>query len=222
MNDYKKTHIPKRFWSMTLEDYRIAREGRSQFGSTVALETTREYIASLKENREFGTGLTYCGPPGTGKTMLMCITGMAAFDAGFSVLYLPLAKYIRQQLIVMKPEENQNEHNIDAIRATLVKARNKIDFLLLDDVGKEHWTESRYAEDEFDFLVRLRFDLGLPTLMTSNFDPEEWGKKTVSGQMVDRYGESMVSFIQEAAPPVETDAADYRKLIRRRGYSDLV
>ena len=74
------------------------------------------------------------------------------------------------------------------IQKLLNRLRNEYDFLLIDDVGKEYRTSSNFAENEFDYLLRHRYDRGLPTLMTSNVPLDQW---------VETYGEAMHSFVHE-------------------------
>lgn len=204
---YERSLIPKRFWGKTLKDYKV---GRGQ-GSREGYDAAGAYIDSLQRHRDEGTGLTLLGPPGGGKTMLLSLIGMAAVDAKYDVLYLPLAKYVRLELNMIRWERLDDEDVDDdrvKLRQKLLDIRNKTEFLLLDDVGKEHVTETRFAEDEFDFLLRNRFDLALPTLMTSNLKLKRWFDIESTGG---RYTEAMESFLYEAAPPVEMDEVDYRK-----------
>lgn len=193
---YGGTRIPKRFWGKKLENYEVTK------GTTRAVQEVGDYIAHIDAKKEDGRGLTLIGDPGVGKTMLMSIIGMAAHDAGYSVMYLPLAVYIKWLLNMISWEQwGAAESDWEDLRQKTLAARNKIDFLLLDDVGKEHVTHTQFAEDEFDFLVRLRYDFARPTIMTSNKPVDSWAL---------RYSKSMASFIHEAAPPVEVLSQDYR------------
>lgn len=204
---YERSLIPKRFWGKTLDDYKVGRG----YGSEDGRAAVDDYIQNMKEHREHGVGVTLLGPPGTGKTLLLSIIGMSAADQKYDVLYMPLAKYVRLELNLMRWERYQDEEvegDWVKLRQKLLDIRNKVEFLLLDDVGKEHVTDTRYAEDEFDFLLRNRYDCGLPTLMTSNLKLHRWGAP--EDGLKGRYTEAMESFIHEAAPVVEIDEADYR------------
>lgn len=208
--DYKRTQIPKRFWEKTLSDYKV---GRGQ-GSMEGLDAAAAYIDTLARHRDDGTGLTFAGPAGAGKTMLACLIGQAAFDKGFKVIFMTLAKYYRLQTNLWAWKDHEDDEVArDWLQARNIslKIRNSTDLLLLDDVGKEHITMTHFAEDEFDYLLRSRFDNGLPTIMTTNIPVEEWSHRNVLGQEVERYGDSMVSFIHEAAPPIEVDTKDFRR-----------
>jgi DNA replication protein DnaC len=211
---YERSLIPKRFWGKTLSNYR---PGRGQ-GSREGYDAAGAYIDKLVDHREDGTGITFLGPPGVGKTMLLALVGMAAVEKGYDVLFMPLAKYIRLELNMIRWEKHQADEDIvedwTKLRQKLLDIRNKVEFLLLDDVGKEHITETHFAEDEFDFLFRNRFDLGLPTLITSNTPVEAWAKTTVNNVTRDHYGPAMASFLIEAAPVIEMHDADFRPRLR--------
>ena len=194
----KLTRIPRRFWGVSLEDYEVTGDGTKRVKDAV-----EQYLDTIHDKKEWGTGLTLLGPPGTGKTMLLSVIGRYALEQGYSVLYVPLALYIRWMLNMISWQDWATaEQDWEKLRQVTLRIRNKVDFLLLDDVGKEHKTNSRYAEDEFDFLIRHRYDCARPTLMTSNTPLADW---------VTAYSEAMESFIHEAAPVIEFDVKDRRK-----------
>lgn len=193
---YRTTKIPQRFWGMSLDSYKIPP------GSEDARDIVGDYIANIGSYLSDGVGLTFSGPPGEGKTMLMSIIGMAAVDAGYTVYYMPMARYIRNQLnlIAWSGVDALEDDFVDTTRLQL-RVRNKVQFLLLDDVGKEHHTNTGFAQDEFDFLVRLRYDKALPTIITTNVPVDTWNGK---------YSAAMQSFVNEAFPEVIIDTKDYR------------
>jgi DNA replication protein DnaC len=79
-------------------------------------------------------------------------------------------------------------------------------WLVLDDIGKEHSTASGFTQDEFYLLMRSRFDLALPTLITSNDRLSDWAHTQ---------GQSMESFMDEACVQVYADG-DFRRSQRAR------
>lgn len=200
----RNTNIPKRFHDTVLSDYDPVR------GDAHALEAVEAYADDLAAHRDAGKGLLLTGSPGAGKTMLACGVLNAARENGYSVFYLTFHDYVRYHTNGFDLKRAWEKHDdVDAYRDwktlfdRIVAVRNSVEFLVLDDVGKEHSTQSRFAEDEFDSLLRHRYDRGLPTIMTTNMRPSSWAGT---------YSASMESFIHEACVLVPVDPkADYRK-----------
>lgn len=203
--DLQKANIPKRFQNSSIADYRVA----SNRGDPAALEETQHYIEELPDHvNGDGKGVLFLGKGGTGKTMLSCILARTAISKGFSAYYLTVAGYIKLNLQVMTLKDAWMAGNKEAmdewdVKTKLIKdIRNSFQLLVLDDVGKEHTTSTRFAEDEIDFLLRYRFDMGLPTVMSSNNPISQWATL---------YSDSMESFIHEAFFIVPMTAKDYRR-----------
>lgn len=199
----RQANIPKRFFNVGLSDFKLP--NLSEIDSVV------EYKENIEEHiRTDGVGLLLLGPGGTGKTMLSCIIANTAISKGFSCYYTTVSGYIRLAIQAMNLKDAWMADNSDtdsksewATKTKLLKdIRNSIELLVLDDVGKEHTTGTRFAEDEIDFLLRYRFDLGLPTVMSSNYPVSQWATM---------YSESMESFIHEAYILVSMTAKDYRR-----------
>jgi DNA replication protein DnaC len=71
--------------------------------------------------------------------------------------------------------------------------------LIIDDLGKERGTN--YEDSSFDELLRSRYDKGLPTIVTTNVNRENWK---------DQYGDAMGSFVYEAFHQVKITSKDLR------------
>jgi DNA replication protein DnaC len=76
---------------------------------------------------------------------------------------------------------------------------NNVQVLILDDIGKEHRTATGWAENQFDAVLRARFNAGLPTIVTTNVPLKDWGSV---------YGEAMGSFAHEAFIPLVITAPE--------------
>jgi DNA replication protein DnaC len=175
-------------------------------GQEVAYADLVAYSEWFYENWKSGAGMTLVGPHGTGKTTLACALAVTlATTWRFAVAFTTLDRYIRGQQRVMSL--NRLTHGGDQIEA---EARQEIgeimheDWVLrrgaylvvIDDVGREYRTGSGWAAQEFDSLLRERYDMGLPTIITTNTPIEQWSEE---------YSIGMRSFAREACPVVTVD-----------------
>jgi DNA replication protein DnaC len=158
-----------------------------------------------------GVGLLLVGTPGQGKTTMAStalqslIRGIPADATGVLPRHLgrfmDYPKYLRLQQKKWD-EENDDVHDIgfrlDSIRGDLGTIDNTQVFIL-DDLGKEYRTSSGWSENQFDALLRSRFNAGLPTIVTTNVPKQDWGKV---------YGEPMGSFVNEAFIPVVVSSSE--------------
>lgn len=156
------------------------------------------------------------GVPGRGKTMLACAllneyhaeyrvrtTGRNVDPAVRTVLlqercpvyFIQLAQLIEMRIrafklhdMVMKGMVEPTEYlELDQL---IEDMKTRVAVLVIDDVGKEHRTNSGFAEDVFDLLVRTRHNLGLTTIYTSNVPLSRWSSQ---------YSDSMKSLIERSS-----------------------
>lgn len=195
----RKTNMPRWLWEARLDDY--THDAKIK-------RIVEQYIEDLKFHRETdGKGLMLVGPPGTGKTLLAGVVLREAHEANYRCGFFLTANYLKLLRDMMALEQlgaagdpvaQEKWHAKNDLHD---KIRSRYDFIVLDDVGKEHATRSAWAEDELDLLLRHRYNRGLPTIITSNQRVSEWGF---------RYSDSMESFLAEAFVPVVAIGDDYR------------
>lgn len=195
----QNANIPPRYWDRPFE----------WLEPSDATAEVEKYLNDLKTHRHEGRGLLMLGHPGRGKTHLGCALLMEAMAEGYSVMFTTISAYRHRLMRQMQLNTAWSRMgDEDAYREWLqhdeaLKAmRNNIEFLMIDDVGKEYSTDSRWIEDELDFLLRHRYDRGLPTIMTTNKPLAEWKA---------RYSDSMESFLRESCVLVGVDGPDRRK-----------
>jgi DNA replication protein DnaC len=152
-----------------------------------------------------GLGLLLHGAPGQGKTALAAVTlqealrGANARSWGDTWVkdYQPfrgahMAPYRHFPQLTQRQFNNATTEAEDYLLLDIrgdLTTDTAVRLLVLDDVGKEHRTASGWAASYFEELIRTRFYNGWPTIITTNFTPE---------QFTEIYGESAGSFIHEA------------------------
>jgi len=163
-----------------------------------------------------GLGIMLVGNPGHGKTTLAS-TALQSLIRGIpgEVLgtpgtlpnrigaFMDYPKLLRLQKSLWSEENEADQLLLDSIYGDSDRMNN-VRVFVLDDLGKEYRTTSGWAENTFDALLRSRFNAGLPTIVTTNVELENWGGV---------YGEPMGSFALEAFVPVKVRAlkGDRRK-----------
>jgi len=150
-----------------------------------------------------GKGVMIFGDPGFGKTTVASamlqemITSfmMDSFDAPNSVLVRPVYFASFNNLISLKGEIISNEaHDSDeklfqGVMGDCKDDAYNIRVLVIDDIGKEHMSQSGWQRNLLHDIIRSRHGRGLPTIITTNLSPEDWA---------DVYGTATGSFINEA------------------------
>jgi DNA replication protein DnaC len=181
--------IPKRFKQATIASW----AEKAKATGTIPKVLTH-YVEHLDEYYDKGQGLLLLGPGGRGKSYVAAAVLNAAVPK-YRVRFIPLARLIR--LAQSRFEASGKDFDAyELVNNELIGLRNVIDFLVIDDVGKEYRSSSGYAQSEFDYTLRYRYDEGLPTIMTSNLSIDEW---------TEVYGEPMASFVHEACVMVALD-----------------
>lgn len=182
------------------------------------------FVRDYKAGENTGVGLALTGKPGRGKTTLACAIlnelvweapkatlghhPEAAFSMNRPLVFTEFASYLadKKRLFKMEaqglmdtPDYSKIDTLCEGIEAACPNDTWNCRVAVLDDLGKEHSTRTRWAEDSYDEILRRRFNRGYATIVTSNSPVEKWG---------DIYSESMADFAREAFVEVAVSRKD--------------
>lgn len=178
-----RMRIPQRFWFV--ERREIIPE---------VLGIIDKYIRNLDQNLDNGEGLLMWGPNGTGKTSAAVFIGLEVRRRGATV-YFVQAERLRASVLEREMFDDEQ---------TLMERARVVDFLILDDLGKEHPGETGFSERLFENLFRERSAAKKTTIVTTNLSVEVL-KKT--------YVRSLLEVIRETLYPLEFEGENLRKAV---------
>lgn len=172
--------IPKRFWTVTF----------AQIESDLQ-EIVRNYLNNMDQMLDEGHGLLFWGENGRGKTSAAAFVAREVRRTGASVLMVTSASLIESVIEKTEVEEG-----------LLLDRARSVDFLLLDDLGKEHSTKTGFSERALENLFRDRSSSHLTTFVTTNMSFDG---------LIQRYKKSMLEVMKEILLPVKVEGRDFRE-----------
>ena len=183
--DMNRANVPSRFWNVKLSEIPEHLEYRDK---------VRKYLEKMDEMLENGIGLfLYSDENSTGKTSIAVL-------ALKQVLRLRRTAYFeesgRLKAALIRAEEF--EENIPIERRI-----RTVDLLVLDDVGKEYRTESGFAENTIESVLRDRSQSMRLTIMTSNLKPNK---------IEQVYSADLAALLRETMIPLRISGYDWRAL----------
>ena len=221
----RTSNIPRRFLGLEPQDI-IDRAGNfpEEVSSWIDDAVGGHVIKQVGNIGVNGVGLLFDGGPGIGKTTHAVVAAMEFIrrmpeedneaakvlsmnntEYGLKavpVYYMTYPEFLsrKKSTFDADPEDKRNMmYELDGLHG-----RSKFDWLnvrilVIDDLGKEYG--SKYDDTSFDEILRLRYDKGLPTIVTTNVSLENWEAQ---------YKEAMASFAQEAFVRVPILGSDLR------------
>jgi len=178
-----RMQIPQRFWFVKRGE--IIPEVRAIID---------KYIKNLDGNLDKGEGLLMWGSNGSGKTSAAVFIGMEARRRGATVFFVTAE---RLRASVLEKEMFDDDQ-------TIMERARAVDFLILDDLGKEHPGETGFSERLFENLLRERSARKQTTIITTNLCVEDLRKT---------YIRSMLEVMREAMYPLAFEGENLRKAV---------
>ena len=111
------------------------------------------------------------GPPGTGKTHLAAAVANVALDRGNTVCFAVVPDLLD---MLRRTYQTDSEHTYDELSESL----RDVDLLILDDFGAHSPTP--WADEKLYQLYAARYVAELPTVFTTNLDPDDLDPRITS------------------------------------------
>lgn len=181
--DMKRANVPPRFWNVKLSEIPEHLEYRDK---------VRKYLEKMDEMLENGIGLfLYSDENSTGKTSIAVLALKQALRLRRTAYFEESG---RLKAALIRAEEF--EENIPIERRI-----RTVDLLVLDDVGKEYRTESGFAENTIESVLRDRSQSMRLTIMTSNLKPN---------RIEQVYSADLAALLRETMIPLRISGYDWR------------
>lgn len=184
--------IPRRFWDKDLDNYipETEEEQNALFHANVFAETFGE---------EEGTGITFIGPTGVGKTHLAVgILKKVYREKGVRGYFFDTKDLIYRLKLLM---EEGNTGRV--IRRIL-----DLPLIVLDDLGSERLSD--WQREIISYIISYRYNNLRSTIITSNFPLE--GKQGGAVGLRERLDPGTVSRIYEMGKVINIKGRDRRKI----------
>lgn len=183
--DMNRANVPSRFWNVKLSEIPEHLKYRDK---------VRKYLEKMDEMLENGIGLfLYSDENSTGKTSIAVLALKQALRLRRTAYFEESG---RLKAALIRAEEF--EENIPIERRI-----RTVDLLVLDDVGKEYRTESGFAENTIESVLRDRSQSMRPTILTSNLKPNK---------IEQVYSADLAALLRETMIPLRISGYDWRAL----------
>ena len=184
--------VPKRFCDSTIEDFNTF--GKKSLSSVK--EFISDYIANITYNIENSRGICFIGSNGVGKSLLSCIILKEMYKHRYSCRRVTFSSYIS----AYTESWGANKSEKDVIESELYEKYKGVEFLVLEEIGKE--IDSKIAKPILEDLLRYREEHGLVTIICTNLTPVT---------LKELYGASVCSLINGNMTVIVIDSEDKRQ-----------
>lgn len=183
-----------------------------------ALRVATEFVATLPERllvpdedadrmrRAYvGEGMSIIGNNGTGKTELAAAILTTAHQShSVSIFYIRADQFVTACVRYANPPKDEalrwDPSGQYQAAARMRSRAAKRSLVVFDDLGKEHKTDSQFAQRTINNYLRYRFEMAKPTIVNSNVPVEKWGI----------YDAALPSFARQALPTIALIGGDLR------------
>lgn len=189
-------NIGEDYWTCDFSNYQ---------GPAIAKDSAKTYLKSLADMKQQGVGILFGGPPGPGKTTIAIVIMKYLARAGWTVWTTSLGEIVENIQTSWNDKDNEDA-------AEFLNRCRTADFLLIDDLGKEHSGASGFSGTIFDNLIRYRVQHRLPTFLTTNLS---------RAGIQHRYGDALLSLVEGKCRVVVVDGEDHRRVVLKPALEEL-
>ena len=162
-------------------------------------QSLKEYSEKLANSVE-RKGLILVGNNGVGKTHLACSIANELIKNGIPIIYGTLINLLAELKNTYDVDNNISEMEI-------IKLYEKVDLLIIDDLGKEK--PSEWGLEKLFTIINSRYENNLPVIITTNYDQNSLiNRLSINGEI--ETAKSIISRLYEMCYLVKIEDRDHR------------
>lgn len=189
----KNSKMRKRNLNYKFENFEVNSNNKKVYHSL------KEYSEKLSNSVE-RKGLILVGNNGVGKTHLACSIANELIKNGIPIIYGTLIN-----LLVELKNSYDIDNNISEME--IIKLYEKVDLLIIDDLGKEK--PSEWGLEKLFTIINSRYENNLPVIITTNYDQNSLiNRLSINGEI--ETAKSIISRLYEMCYLVKIEDRDHR------------
>ena len=190
----KNSKMSKRNLNYKFENFEVNSNNKKVYQS---LKEYSEKLANSVERK----GLILVGNNGVGKTHLACSIANELIRNGIPIIYGTLINLLAELKNTYDVDNNISEMKI-------IKLYEKVDLLIIDDLGKEK--PSEWGLEKLFTIINSRYESNLPVIITTNYNNQNSliNRLSINGEI--ETAKSIISRLYEMCYLVKIEDRDHR------------
>ena len=189
----KNSKMSKRNLNYKFDNFEVNSNNKKVYQS---LKEYSEKLANSVERK----GLILVGNNGVGKTHLACSIANELIKNGIPIIYGTLINLLAELKNTYDVDNNISEMEI-------IKLYEKVDLLIIDDLGKEK--PSEWGLEKLFTIINSRYENNLPVIITTNYNQNSLiDRLSINGEI--ETAKSIISRLYEMCYLVKIEDRDHR------------